>query len=363
MVWAVAITHLLPATKKRVLCNTHLIQRRGRRQNIGDHAVPAHHIGGIHVDDVARLQGEAVGQQHGVRRAAVQVEEFGLVGVTPHHVDPLGVGAFLGNVASIGQGFGQRGALFRHDHGAGLGDFAQHKDLVEAAVLHVEDVTRLEERVLIGGAGFVHGLDVYPVGGTLAGEQHAAVVSLGREAPCPVHRLKHRHGDVVHFQQAGLGHFTYHVHALAAEGRHAHVELHFFDELGEPAGQQVAHLAGGFAGHLQRTHVGVVDGAVFGYHGAGLVGRPVLAGRGGELGVVPHDDAEDVARADLVVRRAEAVFGATAAVGGEVVVCSGGPRGRGRLELFDDQFGSNGLDGHVGRRGFTGVGLAYRQFD
>ena len=291
------------------------------------------------------------------------MEEFGLVRIASHHIDPLGVRSILANIASIGQGFRQGGAFFRHDHGAGLGDFAQHKDLVEATVLHIQDVARFKERVLFGGAGLVHGLDVHPVGGPLTGEQHAAVVGLGREAPCPVHGLEHGHGNVVHFQQPRLCHFSDHVNALAAEGRHAHVELHFFDELGEPGGQQVAHLAGGFAGHLQRAHVGVEDAAVFGYHGAGLVGRAVLAGRGGELGVVPHYDADDVARTDLVVGGTQVVFCPAATTSGEVVIGGGGPQGRSRLEQFDDQFGRNGLDGHIGRRGFTGVGLAHRQLD
>jgi L-alanine-DL-glutamate epimerase-like enolase superfamily enzyme len=83
--------------------------------------------------------------------------------------------------------------------------------------------------------------------------------------------------------------------------RHAHIELHLLDVLGEALGEHVAHLAGGFARDVEGAHVGVVDGAVFVDHGAGLVGGAVLAGRGGELGVVPDDDGEDVARADLVV--------------------------------------------------------------
>ena len=105
--------------------------------------------------------------------------------------------------------------------GAGLGDFAQHKDLVEAAVLHVEDVTRLEQGVLLGGTGFVHGLDVHPVGGALAGEQHAAVVGLGGKAAGTVYRFEYGERDVGDFEQAGLDNFAHHVHALAAEGGHA----------------------------------------------------------------------------------------------------------------------------------------------
>ena len=217
-------------------------------QDVGDHAVPAHHVGGVHIDDVARLEREAVGQQHGVGGAAIQVEELGHVAIPAHHVDPLGVGAVLRDVAGVGQGFGQGGALLGHDQRAGLLHFAQHKDLVEAAVLHIKDVAGLEQGVLLGGAGFVHGLDVDAVGGALAGEQHAAVVGLGAEAAGAVDALEHGHGDVGDFLQAGLVHLAHHVHALAAAGGHAHVQLHLLDVLGEGLGEDVAHLAGGLAG-------------------------------------------------------------------------------------------------------------------
>lgn len=340
-----------------------LIERRSCGQDIRDHAVPAHHVGGIHINDVTRAQGEAVGQQHGVGRRAIQVEELRGFAFAAHHVDPLGVGSVLGDVTGVGQGFGQGRALLGHDHGAGLGDFAQHKDLVEAAVLHVEDVAGLEQGVLLGGAGFVHGLDVDPVGGALAGKQHTTVVGLGRKAAGAVNRFEYGKGDVGDFEQAGLGHFAHHVHALAAEGRHAHIQLHFFDVLGEALGEHVAHLAGGFARYVEGAHVGVEDGAVFIDHGACLVGGAVLAGGGGELGVVPDDDAEDVARADLVVGGSEVVAGAFAAVGGEVVVGGGGARRLGCFELLDDQLGRDGLDGDVVGYGLGRVALLDRQLD
>lgn len=310
--------------KQWVLRSAHLEQGLRSRQDVADHAVPADDVGGIHVHDVARLEVEAVGQQHGVRGAAVQVEELGHVAIPAHHVDPLGVGAILRDVAGVGQGFGQGGALLGHDQGAGLGDFAQHKDLVEAAVLHVEDVTRLEQGVLLGGTGFVHGLDVHPVGGALAGEQHAAVICLGGKAAGTVYRFEYGEGDVGDFEQAGLDNFAHHVHALAAEGGHAHVELYFFDVLGKALGKHVAHLAGGLARYVEGAHVGVEDGAIFIDHGAGLVCRAVLAGRGGELGVVPDDDGEHVARADFVVGGGKVVARTLARVGGEVIVGGGG---------------------------------------
>lgn len=318
----------LPPPEQRILGATNLEHSLRRWQDVGDHAVPAHNVGGVHVDDVAGLERKAVGQQHGVGRAAVQVEELGHVAVAAHNVDPLGVGAVLGDVAGVGQGFGQGGALLGHDQRAGLLHFAQHKDLVEAAVLHVEDVAGLEQGVLLGGAGFVHGLDVDAVGGALAGEQHAAVVGLGAEAAGAVDGLEHGEGDVGDFEQAGLGDLAHHIHALAAEGRHAHVELYFFDVLGEALGKHVAHLAGGLARYVEGAHVGVEDGAVFIDHSAGLVGRSVLAGRGGELGVVPDDDGEHVARADFVVGGGQVVARTLAHVGGEVIV---GGRGAQRL--------------------------------
>lgn len=230
------------------------------------------------------------------------MEELRRIALAPHHVDPLGIGLLLGNVAGVGQGLGQGRALLGHDQGAGLGDLAQHKDLVEAAVLHIENVAGLEQGVLFGGAIFVHGLDVHPVGGALAGEQHAAVVGLGAKAAGAVDGLKHGHGNVGDVLLAGLEHFAHHVHALAAEGGHAHVQLHFLDVFGEALGQQLTDLAGGLAIDVERAHIGIEDGAVFGHHGARLLGRAVLAGRGGEFRVVPHNNGQDVARADLVVQ-------------------------------------------------------------
>ena len=348
------VMRLLAAAEERIAGKAGLVERGGRGQDVADHAVPAHHVGGIYIDDVAGAERKAVGQQHGVGRAAVQVEEFGHVAVPAHHVDPLGVGAVLGDVAGVGQGFGQGGALLGHDQRAGLLHFAQHKDLVEAAVLHVEDVAGLEQGVLLGGAGFVHGLDIDAVGGALAGEQHAAVIGLGAEAAGAVDGLEHGEGDVGDFEQAGLGDFAHHIHALAAEGRHADVELHLLDVLGEALGEHVAHLAGGLAGDHHGAHVGVVDGAVFVDHGAGLVGRAVLAGRGGELGVVPDDDGEHVAGADLVV--GGGLHGAGLAVGGAQVGVGGGGLLRGRgLELLDDELGSDRLDGDVGGHRLGGV--------
>ncbi len=55
---------LLPATKQRVASQAGLVEGRCRGQDVGHHAVPAHHIGGIDVNDVARAKREAVGQQH-----------------------------------------------------------------------------------------------------------------------------------------------------------------------------------------------------------------------------------------------------------------------------------------------------------
>ena len=353
---------LLAPPEERVAGTAGLVEGLRRGQDVADHTVPAHHVGGVYIDDVARLKVETVGQQHGVGGAAVQVEELGHVAIPAHHVDPLGVGAVLRDVAGIGQGLGQGGALLGHDQRAGLLHFAEHKDLVEAAVLHIEDVAGLEQGVLLGGAGFVHGLDVDAVGGALAGEQHAAVVGLGAEATGAVDGLEHGEGDVGDFEQAGLGNLAHHVHALAAEGGHAHVELHLLDVLGEALGEHVAHLAGGLAGDHQGAHVGVVDGAVFVHHGAGLVGGAVLAGRGGELGVVPDDDGEDVAGADLVV--GGSLHGAHLAVGGaQIGVGGGGLLRGGGLELLDDELGGDGLDGDVGRHGLGGVAGLDGQLD
>lgn len=352
----------LAAAEQRVARIAAEVERLRGGQDVADHAIPARHVRGVYIDDVARFEGEAVRQQHRVGRAAVQVEELGHVAIPAHHVDPLGIGAVLRDVAGVGQGLGQGGALLGHDQRAGLLHFAQHKDLVEASVLDVEDVAGLEQGVLIGGAGFVHGLDVDAVGGALAGEQHAAVVGLRAEATCAVDGFEHRHGDVGDFLQAGLVHLAHHVDALAAEGRHAHVELHLLDVLGEGLGEDVTHLAGGLAGDVEGAHVGVVDGAVFVDHGAGLVGGAVLAGRGGELGVVPDDDGEDVAGADLVV--GGGLHGAGLAVGGAQVGVGGGGLLRGRgLELLDDELGGDRLDGDVGGHRLGGVTGLYGQLD
>lgn len=58
---------LLTPTKQRILRQAGLVERRGRRQDVADHTVPAHHIGGIHINDVTRAKRETIGQQHGVR--------------------------------------------------------------------------------------------------------------------------------------------------------------------------------------------------------------------------------------------------------------------------------------------------------
>lgn len=282
------------------------------------------------------------------------MEEFRSVALATHHVDPLGIRFFLGYIARVSQSLGQGGALLGHDQGAGLGDLAQHKNLVEAAVLHVENVARLQQSVLFGGALFVHGLDVHPVCGALAGEQHAAVVGLGAEATGAVDGLQHGHGNVGHVLLAGLEHFAHHIHALAAEGRHAHIQLHLFDELGEALREQVADLAGSLAIDVERAHIGVEDSAVFSHHGAGLVGGAVLTGRGGELGVVPHDDGEDVPRAYLVVQRRRQrrirLLGSGTGLGHGLIRQAVLFRGSG-LHLLDDQLGGDGLDGDVVRYG------------
>lgn len=291
------------------------------------------------------------------------MEELRRFAVATHHVNPLGVGLVLGDVAGIGQRLGQGGALLGHDQRTGLLHGAQHKDLVEAAILHVEDVAVLQQGVLIRGAVFVHGLDVHPVGGALAGKQHAAVVGLGAEATGLIDGLEHRHRHVRDGELARLGHFAHHVDALAAEGGNAHIKLHALDELGQAGDQHLADLAGCLAGHLQRAHIGVVDGAVFIHHGAGLVCGAVLAGRGGQLGVIPDDDGEYVAGANLVVRHHGVGAGRLAATGAHVAVGGGGALGGGELHLLDDQLGGDRLDGYIGRRGFGRVGLAHRQLD
>ena len=288
------------------------------------------------------------------------MEDLGAFAFAAHHVDPLGVGLLLGNIAGVCKRFSQRGALFGHDQGAGLLHLAQHKDLVEAAVGHVEDVAGLQQGVLLGGAVFVHGLDIYPVGDALAGEQHAAVVGFNGKPASAVNRLEHGHGDVGHVLLAGFGDFAHHVDALAAEGSHAHVELDFFDVLGKPGDEEVSHLAGGFAGHRQGSHVGIENGAVLGHHRASRGGITILAGRGGELGVVPHNDGEHVTGADLVVhRRGVTVLRLFGGVGGGGVETR--TRGLSILELLDDQFGVDGLDLDVIGRGFGGALLFDRQ--
>lgn len=52
----------LAAAEERVAGSTGLVERLRRGQDVADHAVPAHHVGGVHVNDVARLEREAVGQ-------------------------------------------------------------------------------------------------------------------------------------------------------------------------------------------------------------------------------------------------------------------------------------------------------------
>lgn len=291
------------------------------------------------------------------------MEELGLVGVATHHVDPLGVGLILGDVAGIGQRLGQRRALLGHDQRAGLLYGAQHKDLVEAAILHVKDVAVLQQGVLLRGAVFVHGLDVHPEGGALAGEQHAAVVGLGAEATGLIDGFEHRHRHIGDGELARLGHLAHHIDALAAEGGNPHVQLHALDELGQAGDQHLADLAGCLAGHLQRAHIGVVDGAIFVHHGTGLVCRAVLAGRGGELGVIPDDDGQHVTRADLVIRHHGVGAGRLAATRAHVAVGGSGTLRLGELHLLDDQLGGDRLDGYIGRRRFGRIRLAHRQLD
>ena len=354
---------LLASTKQRVPRQTGLVEGGGGRQDVAHHAVPAHHIGGIHINDVTRAERETVGQQQGIRRAAIQMEELGLVAVATHHVDPLGVGLVLGDVAGIGQRLGQRGALLGHDQRTGLLYGAQHKDLVEAAVLHVEDVAVLQKGVLLRGAILVHGLDVHPEGGALAGEQHAAVVGLGAKTTGLIDGFEHRHRHIRDRELARLGHLAHHVDALAAEGGNPHVQLHALDELSQAGDQHLADLARCLAGHLQRAHVGVVDGAVFVHHGTGLVCRSILAGRSGELGVIPDDDGQHVAGANLVIRHHGIGAGRLAASRAHVAVGGGGALSGGKLHLLDDQLGGDRLDRYIGRRGLGRVGLAHWQLD
>ena len=64
-------------------------------QDVADHTVPARDGGDVDIDDVARAQREAFGQQKRVGAAGVEVEELGAAVVAAHDVDPAGVGGEL----------------------------------------------------------------------------------------------------------------------------------------------------------------------------------------------------------------------------------------------------------------------------
>ena len=99
-------------------------------QDQADHAVPADQGPGVHIDHVAGLQGEAVGQHHGHGVVGVQLEDVHVVLplAAAEDVDGAGVGGLVVDAARVRDGLGQGDLAVVGRDRARVAEFPHHVD-------------------------------------------------------------------------------------------------------------------------------------------------------------------------------------------------------------------------------------------